>query len=113
MSADLIERVLEQADALALSHANLGYFDTTGVFRSKRYAVRHLKKAMTEGIAWLALPSGMSPADDGIYANRWIDPEGGYGDGVIRLDPESCRAMPFDSQGDGLLLVGELSVVFF
>ncbi len=109
MSADLIERVLEQADALALSHANLGYFDVTGVFRSKRYAVRHLKKAMTEGIAWIALPSGMSPADDGIFANRWIDPGAGYSDGVIRLDPDSARAMPFDSGGEGLLLVGEFT----
>ena len=107
MSADLIERVLEQADALALSHANLGYFDSTGVFRGKRYALRHLKKAMTEGIAWLALPSGMSPADDGIFSNRWIDPSGGYSDGVVRLDPESARALPFDSGGKGLLLVGE------
>ena len=109
MSADLIERVLEQADALALSHANLGYFDTTGVFRSKRYALRHLKKAMTEGIAWLALPSGMSPADDGISSNRWVAPAGGYSDGVVRLDPQSARALPFDSNGEGLLLVGEFT----
>ncbi len=109
MSADLIERVLEQADALALSHANLGYFDATGVFRSKRYAVRHLKKAMTEGVAWLALPSGMSPADDGIFSNRWVNPDAGYSDGLVRLDPESCRALPFDSDGEGLLLVGEFT----
>jgi glutamine synthetase len=109
MSADLIERVLEQADALAVSHANFGYFDTTGVFRSKRYAVRHLKKAMTEGIAWLALPSGMSPADDAIFTNRWVNPDAGYSDSVVRLDPESCRTMPFDSEGDGLLLVGEFT----
>ena len=109
MSADLIERVLEQADARSLSHANLGYFDTTGVFRSKRYAVRHLKKAMTEGVAWLALPSGMSPADDGIWSNRWVEPSGGYSDGLVLLDPESFRAMPFDSAGEGLLLVGEFT----
>ena len=109
MSADLIERVLEQADALALSHANLGYFDSTGDFRSKRYAVRHLKKAMTEGVAWIALPSGMSPADDGIFTNRWIDPSGGYSDGIVLLDPESARAVPFDSAGEGLLLVGEFT----
>jgi len=109
MSAELIERVLEQADALGMSHTSLGYFDATGVFRSKRYAVRHLKKAMTEGIPWLALPSGMSPADDGIYSNRWVDPAGGYSDGVVRMDPESCRAMPFDSAGEGLLMVGEFT----
>ncbi len=109
MSTDPIERVLEQADALALSHANLGYFDATGVFRSKRYALRHLKKAMTEGVAWIALPSGMSPADDGIWSNRWVAPDGGYSDGVVRLDPESARLMPFDSNGEGLLLVGEFT----
>lgn len=109
MSADLIERVLEQADALGLSHANLGYFDATGVFRTKRYALRHLKKAMTEGVPWLALPSGMSPADDGIWANQWVSAEGGFSDGVVRLDPESARNMPFDSGGEGLLLVGEFA----
>ena len=107
MGADLIERVLEQSDALDLSHANLGLFDTNGIFRSKRYAVRHLKKSMTDGIPWLAIPSGLSPADDTIETNAWVSPERGFSDGVLRIDPESARAMPFDSGGDGLLLIGD------
>ncbi len=106
---DVIERVLEQSDALGLTHANLGLFDTNGIFRSKRYAVRHLKKSMTEGIPWLAIPSGLSPADDTIETNPWAHPDRGFSDAVLRMDPESCRAMPFDSGGEGLLLIGEFA----
>jgi glutamine synthetase len=90
-----------------LSHANLGIFEVNGSYRSKRYNIRHLKKAMTEGIAWLSIPSGLHPGDDIIPTNPFADPDGGYQDSVIRFDPESCRDMPFDSEGKGLLLIGE------
>lgn len=109
MSSEDIERVLEQADALGLSHANLGFFETNGTFRSKRYAKRHLKKSMTEGIAWLAVPSGLNPIDDVIPTNSWVNPAEGFRDANLLMDPGSCRTTPFDSGGHGLLLIGEFT----
>lgn len=109
MSADEIERVLEQADALGLSHANLGFFETNGTLRTKRYALRHLKKSMTDGLPWLAMPSGLNPVDGVIPTNSWVNPAEGFRDGILRMDPTSCRAMPFDSNGQGLLLIGEFT----
>jgi len=109
MSDEAIERVLARADERGLSHANLGLFEVNGTYRSKRYNIRHLKKAMTEGIAWLSIPSGLHPGDDVIPTNPFADPAGGFSDGVVRIDPESCREMPFDSGGRGLLLIGQFT----
>jgi glutamine synthetase len=109
MSDEAIERVLTLADERGLSHANLGAFESNGSYRSKRYNVRHLKKSMTEGIAWIAVPSGLSPADGIIETNPFADPASGYRDGVLVMDPGSCRETPFDSDGNGLLLIGQFT----
>lgn len=109
MSDEAIERVLTLADERSLSHANLGMFESNGSYRSKRYNVRHLKKSMTDGIPWLAVPSGLNPADGIIMTNPFVDPASGYRDGVVVMDPESCRETPFDSDGNGLLLIGQFT----
>jgi glutamine synthetase len=104
---DSVAGVLAQAEELGLSYANLGLFEVNGTYRSKRYAVHHLRKAMTEGVAWLSLPSGLNPADGPISTNPFGDPARGYRDGVVRMDPASARLNPFDSDGAGLLLIGQ------
>jgi glutamine synthetase len=109
MNDAAIARVLAEVDALGLTHANLGLFETNGTYRSKRYNVAHLKKAMTEGIAFLGVPSGLHPGDDIIPTNRFVDPERGYQDGTVIMDPESCRSTPFDSNGNGIVLIGEFT----
>lgn len=109
MNDDAIERVLTLADERGLSHANLGVFESNGSYRSKRYNIRHLKRSMTEGIPWIAVPSGLDPADGVIETNPFVDPASGYRDGVLMMDPRSCRETPFDSDGNGLLLIGQFA----
>ena len=106
MSDDAVAEVLALAEERGLSHVNLGMIETNGSYRSKRYNIRHLKKSMTDGIAWIAIPSGLSPADGIIETNPFVDPSEGYRDGVLIMDPESARSSPFDSDGRGMLLIG-------
>ena len=107
MSEDAMARVIARAEELGVSHVNLGMVEINGSYRSKRYSVRHLKKSMTDGIAWIAIPSGLHPGDDVIETNPFANPDAGFRDGVLVMDPESCRVTPFDSGGQGLLLIGE------
>jgi glutamine synthetase len=107
MSEDAMARAIARAEELGVSHVNLGMVEINGSYRSKRYSVRHLKKSMTDGIAWLAIPSGLHPGDDVIITNPFANPDAGFRDGVLVMDPESCRVTPFDSGGQGLLLIGQ------
>lgn len=103
---DSIQKVLAMAEARGLTHANLGGFEVNGTFRSKRYNVRHLKKAMTDGIAWIAIPSALDPAENIIETNPFVNPASGFRDGVLLMDAASCREYPLDSGGNGMLLIG-------
>ncbi len=109
MAEDRIDAVLGEAEARGLTHANFGVFEVNGSFRSKRYNIRHLKKAMTEGIPWLAIPSGLDPTDGIIGGNSWANPELGFQDGLVLMDACSARAMPLDSGGQGMVLVGSFT----
>ena len=101
-----IRKVIAKAEERGLTHANIGMFEVNGSFRSKRYNIRHLEKAMTDGIAWIAIPSAFDPAENIIETNPFADPAGGFADGVLRIDADSCREYPLDSDGKGLLLIG-------
>ncbi len=106
-SDESITRVLKLAEERGLTHANLGMIEANGIYRAKRYNVRHLAKSMKEGIAWVSIPSGLDPADRIIESNPFVDPATGYRDAVLRMDSDSCRETPFDSDGEGLLLLGK------
>ena len=100
-SPESIRKVIATAAERGLTHANIGMFEVNGSFRSKRYNIRHLEKAMTDGIAWIAIPSALDPAENIIETNPFADPAGGFGDGVLRIDADSCREYPLDSDGKG------------
>ena len=106
---DSISRVLKLAEERGLTHVNLGTYEVNGSYRSKRYHVRHLKKSMTDGIAWIAIPSGLDTADQIIPTNPFVNPDKGFADAVLLMDPDSCREMPYDSDGNGLLLIGNFT----
>ena len=106
---DSISRVLKLAEERGLTHVNLGTYEVNGSYRSKRYHVRHLKKSMTDGIAWIAIPSGIDTADQIIPTNPFVNPDKGFADAVLLMDPDSCREMPYDSDGNGLLLIGNFT----
>jgi glutamine synthetase len=105
-SPESMQKVIALANERELTHANIGMFEVNGSFRSKRYNVRHLEKAMTDGIAWIAVPSALDPAENIIETNPFANPESGFGDGVLRIDADTCREYPLDSDGSGMLLIG-------
>ena len=104
-----ISRALKMADDRGLTHASIGLFEVNGTFRAKRYNVSHLKKAMTDGIAFIAVPSGLNPSDGLVPTNPFIDPANGYRDAVAVADADSCRAFPYDSDGEGLVLIANFT----
>lgn len=103
-----VEAVVERAESRGLTHVQLGMFDSHGHLMAKRYHVANLRKSMTEGVRLVAgilaaAPSGV----DMVTTSPLADPDQGFQDGVLRMDPESCRDFPLDADGRGMLLIGE------
>jgi len=106
-TSEQIERVLARAAELHVSHAHLGWFDANGVLRTKRYAARHLRKALTEGVPFLAVPSGIGPDNEIVPTNSYLNPERGYGNGQVQVDAAAVREVPFADPAGQLLLIGQ------
>lgn len=107
-SEDSIARVLALVEERGLTHVQMGVFDAMGRLCAKRYHVRNLKKAMTEGTAYFSgAVSILDPRWDPIGTNAFFDPVNQFRDGILRLDSESCRDFPLEADGRGLLLIGQ------
>jgi glutamine synthetase len=83
-------------------------FDSHGHLVAKRYHVANLRKSMTEGVRLVAAILAGSPSgEELVVTSPLADPNEQFRDGVLRMDPESCRNFPLDADGRGLLLIGE------
>lgn len=106
-SAADVESTVSLAQELGVTHAHLGWFDTNGILRSKRYAVRHLQKGLTQGIPFIAVPSGIATDNQIVPTNAYLHPDRGYRNGTVLLDATSARLVPFADPTGQLLLIGQ------
>ena len=103
-----IEAALSLIAERGLSHLHCGWFDANGTLRTKKYAARHMKKGFTEGIPFIAVPSGIGPDNEIVPTNAYLQPDRGYANGSVLLDAASIRDVPF-TDPPGLLLLGQSS----
>jgi len=101
-----IEAALSLISERGLSHIHCGWFDANGILRTKKYAARHMGKGFTEGIPFIAVPSGIGPDNEIVPTNAYLQPDRGYANGSVLLDAASIRDVPF-SDPPGLLLLGQ------
>jgi hypothetical protein len=103
-----IDAVIAEASRRGLQHVHFGFFDAYGHLIAKRSNVANLKKAMSDGTNMVAAIFSAAPSGTAmISTNPLVDPERGFGDGVLRIDAASCRDFPLEADGQGLLLLGE------
>ena len=95
-------KVANAADARAivgergLSHVKVGAFDIDGVLRGKYLSRAKFESALEHGFGFCDVVLGWDTADQ-LYDNvRYTGWHTGYPDAIVRLLPESCRALPWE-----------------
>lgn len=102
-AAALLERVAQRG----LRHVALGCVDWDGRLRAKHYAAASLAQVLAGGVAMTTAVYAQDPAEQPILCGPFADPTGGYPDGRLVFDAASARDAPYDSDGDGILLLGQ------
>lgn len=102
-----IDAVLERARVLGATHFLEGYFDHNGHLRAKQVAVSHLAQAMHEGVALHTAVFTTDPANRIIPDVIFSDPDYGFPDATLVLDPASARESRLGGRPQ-LMLLGNL-----
>ncbi len=101
--------VLATLDARALSHAKVGVFDIDGVMRGKLLNRDKLKSALEGGFGFCDVIFGWD-SEDQLYDNtQFTGWHTAYPDATARLLPETLREVPFERDGQGLVVLGEMT----
>ena len=92
--------VQTQADAraiveqLQLSHVKVGAFDIDGILRGKYMSRAKFESSLENGFGFCDVVLGWDSRDQ-LYDNvRYTGWHTGYPDAMVRVIPESCRALP-------------------
>ena len=94
------KRLVEQR---GLNHVKIGLFDVDGVMRGKYLAKEKFFAALDKGLAFCDVVLGWDSSDQ-LYENVGVEFTGwhtGYPDAPVRIDPATCRDIPFEP---GMLL---------
>ncbi|MEX2649971.1 MAG: glutamine synthetase family protein [Alphaproteobacteria bacterium] len=106
-TADDVRRVVE---ARGLDYVKVGFFDIDGVLRGKWISKEKLGSVLDGGMGYCDVVLGWDSADElydaatGVTVTGW---HSGFPDGKVRLVPETCREVPFEFDGKGLLFLLE------
>jgi glutamine synthetase len=101
------EGLVELARSDAIKAFKVGVFDIDGILRGKYMSRDKLISSLDSGFGFCDVVLGWD-SDDQLYDN--VDYTGwhtGYPDVVVRLDPKTARAIPFEDQT--LLVLGEFA----
>lgn len=100
-------RIVEER---GLDYVKIGIFDTDGILRGKWVAKEKLFSALEAGFGFCDVLFGWDSADElfepaaGITVTGWHT---GFPDAKARVVPETCRPVPFEFDGKGLLFLAE------
>ena len=92
-----------------LDYVKVGVFDADGVLRGKHMARDKFLGALDKGFGFCDVVLGWDSNDqlyDNVTLTGWHT---GYPDADVRLLPETCRDIPFEFDGRGLLFLGEFA----
>src|SRR5579863_3355217 len=96
-------RTIADARALVaereLTHVKVGVFDVDGILRGKYMSRAKLDSALDGGFGFCDVVLGWDSTDR-LYDNvRYTGWHTGYPDATVRVLPESCRPLPWESPG--------------
>ncbi|MCW5751424.1 MAG: glutamine synthetase [Alphaproteobacteria bacterium] len=92
-----------------LEHVKVGVFDIDGVMRGKYMHRDKFFSALEGGFGFCDVVIGWD-SNDQLYDNvRYTGWHTGYPDAPVRIVPESCRELPGEFDGKGLLFLGEFT----
>ncbi len=92
-----------------LSHVKVGVFDIDGILRGKYLARDKFFSALEGGFGFCDVVLGWDSADalyDNVAYTGWHT---GYPDAPLRILAETCRALPAEMDGKGLLFLCEFA----
>ena len=101
--------VLDRFKSRELKYAKVGVFDIDGVLRGKLLNQSKFESALEKGFGFCDVIFGWD-SDDQLYDNVKVTGwHTGYPDAEVRLLPETTRDLPFEFDGRGMLVLGEMS----
>lgn len=90
-----------------LEHVKIGIFDVDGVMRGKFMSKDKFASALKNGFGFCDVILGWD-VNDQLYDNASMTGwHTGYPDSMVRISLDTCRSIPFDFQGKGLLFIAE------
>ena len=107
------EQVRTAADARAiveargLSHVKVGVFDSDGILRGKLMSRAKFFSSLDQGFGFCDVVLGWDSNDqlyDNISYTGWHT---AYPDAMVRIVPSTCRELPNEFDGQGLIFLGE------
>ena len=103
------DEVLNEMQTRGLDYVKVGVFDIDGILRGKYLNRSKFESALKSGFGFCDVVFGWD-SDDQLYDNvTFTGWHTGYPDAPVRLITESTRALPFEREGRGLFLLGELT----
>lgn len=92
-----------------LDYIKVGVFDSDGILRGKHMGREKFLGALDKGFGFCDVVLGWD-SNDQLYDNASLTGwHTGYPDAEVRLLPETCRDLPFEFDGRGLLFLGEFA----
>jgi glutamine synthetase len=83
-------------EQLELSHVKVGAFDIDGILRGKYMSRAKFESSLESGFGFCDVVLGWDSRDQ-LYDNvRYTGWHTGYPDAMVRVIPESCRALPWE-----------------
>jgi glutamine synthetase len=94
-------------EELGLEYVKVGVFDADGILRGKFMSREKFLSALESGFGFCDVVLGWD-SDDQLYDNVEVTGwHSGYPDAQVAIIPDSCRNLPFEYDGKGLLFLGD------